>query len=76
MLWIPHSCVNSSCFDVYLGGNRRENFGRSTKKTHLPVINISIGIVHLLATLLEPFMPSFSHKVNSSTSKLFCIISR
>ncbi|BBN15558.1 methionyl-tRNA synthetase [Marchantia polymorpha subsp. ruderalis] len=27
------------------------------------VLRTSLGLVHLLATLLEPFMPSFSHKV-------------
>lgn len=27
------------------------------------VVRTSIGLVHLLATLFEPFMPSFSHKV-------------
>jgi hypothetical protein len=27
------------------------------------VLKTAVGLVHLLATLLEPFMPSFSHKV-------------
>lgn len=27
------------------------------------VLRTSVGLVHLLATLLEPFMPSFSQKV-------------
>lgn len=31
------------------------------------VIKTSVGVVQLLATLLEPFIPSFSHKVNKVT---------
>lgn len=53
----------SSLGNQYLQDSQFWKLYKEDKPSCAIVLKTSVGLVHLLATLLEPFMPSFSHKV-------------
>ncbi|KAG6546532.1 hypothetical protein Mapa_012081 [Marchantia paleacea] len=53
----------SSLGNLYLQDSKFWKLYKEEPAACAIVLRTSLGLVHLLATLLEPFMPSFSHKV-------------
>ncbi|CAM6087122.1 unnamed protein product [Calypogeia fissa] len=53
----------SSLGNLYLQDSQFWKLYKEDPSACAIVIRSSVGLVHLLATLLEPFIPSFSHKV-------------
>ncbi|KAL3681854.1 hypothetical protein R1sor_024810 [Riccia sorocarpa] len=53
----------SSLGNLYLQDSKFWKLYKEDQAACAVVLKTSVGLVHLLATLLEPFIPSFSHKV-------------
>jgi methionyl-tRNA synthetase len=53
----------SSLGNLYLQDSKFWKLYKEDPPACAVVLKTAVGLVHLLATLLEPFMPSFSHKV-------------